>query len=177
LNGTRLSDYRWFLLLLVPLAGLLIFRTETGAEAARITGLNILTVLQILPPVLILVGLLDVWVPREIMLRHMGEEAGIRGFLLAFLLGSVAAGPLYVAFPIAALLARKGARLAVILYFVGTWISAKLPLVMFEAANLGWSFTLIHLAVSQVFYLAGALVIEKLVNRGRVIETLSACAD
>ena len=53
------------------------------------------TMLLVIPPIFILLGLLDVWVPREKMIRYMGEGSGVKGTVLAFLLGSFAAGPLY----------------------------------------------------------------------------------
>lgn len=73
----------------------------------------------ILPPVLVLIGLLDVWIPKETFIRHMGQDSGIKGLLFAFLLGSISAGPPIIAFPIAAMLAKKGALYAYILFFVG----------------------------------------------------------
>ena len=57
--------------------------------------------LLVLPPIFILIGLLDVWIPKETMIRLMGEGSGIKGVLLAFLFGTVAVGPLYAAFPVA----------------------------------------------------------------------------
>ncbi len=167
------KQYRWTIGLLAILIIIFIINRNTGLEALRITGNNIFTVLLVLPPTLILIGLLDVWIPRETMILHMGEESGWKGFLLAFLLGSVAAGPLFVAFPIAAVLAKKGVRLACILFFMGTWVSAKLPLVMFEASNMGWLFTMLHLGTSLPLYLLGSFIIEKIVNKKEVTDRLS----
>ena len=64
--------------------------------------------LLVIPPIFILLGLLDVWVPREKMMRFMGPSSGMKGGVLAFLLGSFAAGPLYGAFPVAAVLDEEG---------------------------------------------------------------------
>jgi hypothetical protein len=56
----------------------------------------------------------------------MGEGSGPKGVALAFLLGSFAAGPLYGAFPFAAVLMKKGASFMNIL--VIAWaIKAALP--------------------------------------------------
>lgn len=35
--------------------------------------------LSIIPPIFILLGLLDVWVQRETMIKLMGKESGILG--------------------------------------------------------------------------------------------------
>lgn len=44
---------------------------------------------------------------KETLMKYMGEKSGIYGILFSLLLGGIAAGPLYVAFPIAALLLKK----------------------------------------------------------------------
>lgn len=108
------------------------------------------TMLLVIPPIFILLGLLDVWVPREKMIRYMGEGSGVKGTVLAFLLGSFAAGPLYGAFPFAAVLMKKGASFTNILIFIGAWSTTKIPMLLFEMAALGKRFALSRLAVDIV---------------------------
>lgn len=105
------------------------------------------TMLLVIPPIFILLGLLDVWVPREKMIRYMGSGSGLKGGLLAFLLGSFAAGPLYGAFPVAAVLVKKGSSFTNILIFIGAWSTTKLPMLLFEASALGPRFALSRLAI------------------------------
>lgn len=80
------------------------------------------------------------------------------------MLGTVAAGPLYVAFPMRILLLRKGAKLSNVIFFLGVWSSTKLPILLFEAVSLGINFTLIHIAVSVPLYLLTAFYIERSVS-------------
>lgn len=72
-----------------------------------------------IPPVFILMGLLDAWAPKETFIRYMGESSGLNGVLTALVLGSAATGPLYIAFPIAMPLIKKKAKLAYVLFFLG----------------------------------------------------------
>ena len=123
---------------------------ELGLESIRNTGLNILDMLKVLPPIFLLIGLFDVWVPRETLMPLMGEKSGLKGALLAFALGSFTAGPLYAAFPVAAILMKKGARYANVLIFIGAWSSTKLPLMLFESTSLGGTFTLVRLVVNLI---------------------------
>ena len=102
----------------------------------------------ILPPILILLGLIDVWVSRDRMVRFLGEGSGIRGVIIAIIMGSVLAGPLYAAFPIAAMLMKKGARFINILVFIGAWSITKIPMLLFEISALGLRFALLRLAIS-----------------------------
>ena len=84
------------------------------------------------------------------MTKFMGEGSGIRGIIIAIIMGSVAAGPLYAAFPIAAMLMKKGAKLTNILIFIGAWSTTKIPMLLFEISALGARFALTRLALSII---------------------------
>jgi len=113
-------------------------------------GFQAKTILFVIPPIFILLGLLDVWVPREKMIRFMGPGSGVKGRVLAFLLGSFAAGPLYGAFPFAAVLMKKGADFTNILIFIGAWSTTKIPMLLFEMSALGERFALSRLAIDII---------------------------
>ncbi len=126
------------------------------------------TMLMVIPPIFILLGLLDVWVPREQMMRFMGPGSGLKGGVLAFLLGSFAAGPLYGAFPVAAVLMKKGASFANILIFLGAWSTTKIPMLLFEMSALGIRFALSRLAIDIVGIVVIAFAIMKALPRSEV---------
>ena len=83
-------------------------------------------------------------------------------FCWRFLLGSAAAGPLYAAFPFAGVLLKKGVRLRNVFVFIGAWSTTKIPLLLFEAASLGWQYTLLRLGCNLVGILLIALLLEKM---------------
>ncbi len=143
-----LKRYKLSIFMLAILVFMNIFLPEKGREANNITISNFGEMLSVVPPIFLLLGLLDVWVPREKMIKYMGEGSGLVGILLAFGLGTAAAGPLYAAFPIAATLLKKGANISNVLIFVGTWSTAKIPLLLFEASSLGWKFTITRLIIN-----------------------------
>ena len=160
-----IKTYKWAILMFLAMTALALTVPQTGSKAMQITWNNTRTMLGILPPILLLIGLLDVWVPKEVMIKYMGEHSGIVGLLVAFLLGSLAAGPLYAAFPIAAILLKKEAKLTYVLFFLGVWSSAKIPMVMFEMASFGVKFTVIHIVSNLSVFLLGAYVIEKILPK------------
>jgi len=104
--------------------------------------------LKILPFAFILIGLFEVWVKRETVERHFGEESGIRGYIWAVLLAGTTVGGLYVAFPVAYSLYGKGAKLSVIFTYIGASAICRIPMAIFEASFLGIKFTAIRLLVS-----------------------------
>lgn len=160
-----LKKYKWSVVLISAIIILNIYDGSIGAKANEITLSNFLSMFSILPPILLLIGLLDVWVPKEVMIKYMGEHAGVKGILIAFLLGSFAAGPLYAAFPIAAILLKKNAKISYVLFFLGVWSSAKLPMVMFEYTSFGAKFTIIHIMSNLIIFFIGAIMVEKLLSK------------
>lgn len=143
-----LRKYRFASLTLLALAVLGACDLGLGKKAVATIGYSLREMLLVIPPIFVLLGLLDVWVPRETMIRLMGKGSGLRGTALAVLLGSVAAGPLYAAFPVAAVLARKGASFQNVAVFLGAWSTTKIPMFLFEITALGPRFALTRLALN-----------------------------
>lgn len=139
--------YRAFLLALAALVVLLILRPALAPAVGKSLASQLVTLALVVPPIFLLLGLLDVWVPRETMIRFMGPGAGIKGKLIAFALGSAAAGPLYGAFPVASVLMKKGASITNIFIFIGAWSTTKIPMLLFEIQALGVRFALARLAI------------------------------
>ncbi|PNS38758.1 permease [Mesotoga sp. B105.6.4] len=138
---------------------------QLGRSALSITGSSFLEMLSVIPPILILLGLLDVWIPRERIIRHLGEESGIKGIVLSFILGAAAAGTLYGAFPIVAVFLKKGVKFSNVLIFIGAWSTTKIPMFMFEMGSLGIGFALLRLAINIPGILLMAVVLEGLTGK------------
>lgn len=153
--------YKIFILLLsINIAAIVLF-PSMGRKAFQLTGSNMLEMLSVLPPIFILLGLLDVWVKRETMIKYMGDNSGMMGVLLAFFLGSAAAGPLYAAFPVADVLLKKGSKLSNVFVMLGAWSTTKIPLILFEASALGLKFMLVRFIMDLIGIVMIAYITEK----------------
>lgn len=159
-----LKRYWIFLLLLIVNVVIGLIFPEIGKRTLEISKQNVIEMLLVIPPIFVLLGLLDVWVDRTTMVKFMGKGSGIKGVLIAFLLGSAAAGPLYAAFPVAGVMMKKGSSLFNIFVFIGAWSTTKIPMLTFEAASLGLTFTLLRLGLSIVGILIIAFVTEKILS-------------
>lgn len=126
---------------------------------------QVISTLKIVPPIFLLIGLLDIWVPKETMIRLMGEKSGIRGILIALFIGTMSAGPLIAAFPVAQVMLKKGARYSNVLFFLTVWASAKLPILFYQITELGLTYTLLTNVTLLVVYLIGTLFIEKILSK------------
>ena len=133
---------------------------ELAVQSVRQWVSGIGQVLAIVPSVLILIGLFDAWVPKEVVERGFGPRSGLRGVLLALLLGTGSAGPLYAAFPIGISLLEKGARTANVVIFLGAWATIKIPMLMMESAFLGTRFAMLRLAMTLPGIIACGFAME-----------------
>lgn len=160
--GSRLAEYRVVVVLLAVNLALAFLRPGLAAASVATSGGFLVEVLLTLPPILALMGLLDAWVPRAFVESRLGQGSGALGTLLAMLLGTAAAGPLYAAFPIAVALRGKGARLANVVVFLGAWASLKLPLLLLEGSFVGLRFALLRLALTAPCVLGMGWLMERL---------------
>jgi len=134
-----------------------------GFSPGKQIGLNFVTfsveMLKILPCAFILIGLFEVWIKRETVEKHFGEESGIRGYIWAVLLAGTTVGGLYVAFPVAYSLYSKGAKLSVIFTYIGASAICRIPMTIFEASFLGIKFTAIRLLVSLPLVIIASILL------------------
>ena len=172
--SASLAPYRLFLLLAAADLLLWPLAPALARGAATTTWGFLVEVATVLPPILVLLGLLDVWVPRRLVEAQLGPGSGWRGLGLAMLLGTAAAGPLYAAFPVAVSLQRKGARLATVVVFLGTWAAIKTPMVMMESSFVGLRFALLRLALTVPAVLAIGWLMERLLPGHQPVADVAA---
>jgi len=165
---------------LAALAALIAF-VLVYPDRAPLVGASLLsqvtTMLLVVPPIFLLLGLLDVWVPREQMMKYMGEGSGLKGVLIAFSLGSAAAGPLYGAFPVASVLMKKGASFMNILIFIGAWSTTKIPMLLFEMKALGYRFALARLAIDIVGIVIIAMALKAAIGKKEIDRILVTAGE
>jgi uncharacterized membrane protein YraQ (UPF0718 family) len=137
---------------------------DLGSRVLKSTGMNFAQMLGIIPPIFLLIGLLDVWVPREKVIKYMGQNSGFIGVVLGIALGIAAAGPLYAAFPLAAVMIKKGAKFSNIIVFLGAWSTMKVPMFLFEMASLGYKFAITRWLLSLAGILLMSWFIDKLMS-------------
>jgi len=141
----------------------------TGFNPGQQIGQNFasfsVAMLKILPGAFILIGLFEVWVKRETVEKHLGEESGIKGYLWVILLSGTTVGGLYLAFPVAYALYSKGAKLSVIFTYLGAAAICRIPMAIFEASFLGIKFTVIRWLVSLPLVIITSILLGNYLTR------------
>lgn len=163
-----MKRYKFFIITLVILSVLFIVNRELGVKAVGITAYSLKEMVLVIPPVFILLGLLDNWVPKETMIKYMGEDSGVKGMVLALFIGSAAAGPLYGAFPVAAVFMKKGVKFSNVIIFLGAWSTTKIPMFLFEMASLGSKFALSRLVIDIFGIIIMARIVSNLIPKEEI---------
>lgn len=167
---------RWLFLIIgvVGWAALFLLKREDAFRALKTAAGFLLEMAQILPPVTLLSAVTAVWMPKETVIALLGRASGIKGKLLSLFIGTIAAGPVYAAFPLCTVLLSKGASVSNITLILGAWAVIKLPMVLIEMKYLGFAFTGIRYAVALPLLILTSVLMEKLVPQPEVIPPVPA---
>jgi len=145
----------------------LLINFKPGIAITKNFGLFSIQMLKVLPAVFILIGLFDVWIKKETVIKHLGKGGGIKSFMWVFLLAAPMAGGLLPGFPVAYTLYKKGARLTVVLTFLGAVGIARAPMVFFESAFLGWRFSVIRIIASIPLVVLTGITLGKALEKNK----------
>jgi len=131
----------------------------------KLIGLNFIDfsidMLKVIPCAFILIGLFEVWVKKETIEKHLGESSSFKGYLWVILLSSTTVGGIYMALPIAHSLYKKGAKLSIVLTYLGASTLTRIPMTIFEASFLGIKFSIIRLVLAIPLIILSSILISK----------------
>lgn len=157
-------DWLVFALCAGVFASLTVLYPPQGIASARAAWRYSLEMIQIMPAVLVLMGLFSVWVSKEAVVRYLGQGSGIKGTTIALLFGTLPTGPLYVAFPLARTLLDKGASVRNVVVFLSAWACIKIPQELVEIEFLGLEFAALRLGWTVVFVALMGWTIETILG-------------
>jgi len=143
----------------------LIFNFKPGTKIGDNFLLFAIDMFKLLPPAFVLVGLFMVWVDRQTIEKFFGESTGLMGHLAAIILACTTLYPFVVVIPMAAALSKKGARLSIVLTYLGASAICRIPMTIFEASFLGLKFSIIRYLVSLPLIVLSSIFMEKLVGK------------
>jgi len=156
---------QWLLLLAIALYAWGFAVTPDRARTAlEVSGRSFASVLLLVIAVMGLVGVIQVWISRELVSRLLGREAGIRALLVAAACGTVLIGPAYILFPLLMSIRLQGARWAVIVTVLAAY-AVKIPMIPRESQFLGWGFSLSRSLLTILFAIPIGLFVEAVMER------------
>lgn len=144
---------------------LFIFKQNLAITSVKNSGYYLIEMLQIMPVIFVLTALLDTWIPKEIIMKYLGEGAKLKGVFLSFVMGSISAGPIYSAFPICIMLLNKGASIRNIVIILSSWAVIKLPMLLNEVKFLGLKFMIVRWILTVLAILVFSCITGKIVKK------------
>jgi len=137
------------------------YRRDGSLQRGILNGLKTLQrSLMLLALAFMIVGFITVLAPQQLVETWIGPESGLRGLLLADVLGALLPGGPYVVFPLISALYQTGAGLGPAVTLITSWAMLALISVTFEISFMGWRFTAVRMGLGLLFpILAGLLAI------------------
>ena len=126
--------------------------------------------IEIMPVIFGMIVLIEVSLPRKVIVKNMGDSSGIKGIILAFLMGMLSAGPIYAAFPITKALYKKGASTKNIVIIVSSWAVIKVPMLVNEAKFLGLKFMAVWWVLTIIGILIIGTIMDKMINKDEALD-------
>jgi len=162
----KIKPYIWLASFAIFSVGSFWFGFDPGKTIYQSFTKSFIEMITFIPFLFIIVGLFDVWFPKEKIEKHIGKDSGIKGILTVIVLAMLQAGPLYGAFPVAYILYKKGASIKNIFIYLGAFSTLKIPMLGIEIGYLGLKFTLARTLVAlPLFILIGYFMEWYLKNR------------
>jgi uncharacterized membrane protein YraQ (UPF0718 family) len=162
----QLKKYIFPVVFLVLIAFSYVIDFSSGKQIGLNFWMFFKEMILFLPLMFVLIGLFDVWIPREKIEKHIGQDSGWKGTGFVILLATLQAGPLYGAFPFAYILWKKGCSIRNIFIYLGAFSTIKIPMVAFEIGFLGLKFSLLRTLITlPVFIIIGYIMESYLKNK------------
>lgn len=122
------------------------FTAFVNAEATLISLKSSLTILYSLIPIFIFIititALINYFVKPKHIIKHLGEDSGVKGLFYAIISGVLIHGPLYMWYGVIKEIREGGAKEQLLITFLFAR-AVKLPLLVFMIDLFGLGFTLI----------------------------------
>ncbi|WP_427339096.1 permease [Caloranaerobacter sp. DY30410] len=161
------------LLTLVILIYLVLFliNTDKAILSVKNSMYYVKEMLEIMPAIFVITALIEKNVPKKLILNSLGENSGIKGIVLSFILGSFSAGPIYAAFPVCRTLIKKGASISNIVIILSSWAVIKVPMLLNEAKFLGIKFMFLRWILTIISILCMSYLVSLFVKYDNIPNT------
>jgi len=136
------------------LASLIADRGKT-VKSFRIAVRKMLKIAPAFLTMTILVSIVLYLVPDETILRYLGHESKLLGFLIAYAIGSISLMPGFIAFPLCGMLLEKGVPYMILSGFSTTLMMVGILTFPVEKAYLGTKVAILR----NLIYLVVAVVV------------------
>lgn len=160
----KIKENLFLVFIVLAYAVIFFMKPQMGVQAVQNSGYYIKEMLLIMPVIFILTALLDTWVPKQTIMKYLGQGSKFKGIVLSFALGAISAGPVYAAFPICIMLHKKGATIRNIVIILSSWAVIKIPMLINEMKFLGPKFMIVRWILTVIAILIFSWIASRIVK-------------
>lgn len=124
---------------------------------------TLLTILPIFAIIIILTALINFFVSPKSIAKHLGEDSGIKGYLIALIAGILSHGPMYAWYPMIEDLKKHSVKSGIIVTFFYAR-GLKLPMLPIMVVYFGLLFTVIISILIIIFSLLQGWFVDKFIE-------------
>jgi len=117
----------------------------------KTAGKMFLQIIPILIAAFIIAGMVQALIPREFIVKWLGQEAGLKGILFGTVAGGLTPGGPFVSFPIVASIYKSGAGIGTVVAYVTAWSLVAVGRLPYEFSLISPKFAMIRLACTFFF--------------------------
>lgn len=130
-------------------------------------GKGIRMFVKILPTllsVMIMVSVVMYFVPKEFLIKYLGDNAGAGAYVFAAIIGAVSIIPGFISYPLAGILVNTGVSYAVISVFISTLKMVGILTIPLEAKFFGYKISILRNSLAFAGALAVGLLMALIYN-------------
>lgn len=158
------------LLVLITYLLLVILDIEKAYSSFNNSLYYLKEMLIVMPVVIIFTILISAWIPQKTIIKSLGNNSGVKGNLIAILIGMLSTGPIYAAFPIAGIIKQKGGSTQNVVIILSAWAVIKVPMLINEVKFLGFDFMITRWILTIIAIIIMAKLTEFLVDKKEIKE-------
>lgn len=155
----------WYFLGVVVLIYFIILLVNLKAfMSSLIFFKNILiTVLPVLFLIFILIALTNYFVKPKFLIKYLGKNSGIKGWIISIIAGIISSGPIYMWYPLLNDLQKQGVKSGLIATFLYNR-AVKIPLLPLLIFYFGIIYSLVLMFVMIIVSVLQGIIIEKIME-------------
>ena len=130
--------------------------------------------LKILPIIgggILLVGSMHLLLPSKYIGKWLGKDSGIKGIIIATIVGGITPGGPMVSFPLLISLRSKGADIGSLVSYITAWTTISFTrTIAWEIPLMGIEFTIIRLISSLALPIIAGILFRKIFNHENILD-------
>ncbi len=127
------------------------------------TGITLLKISPIFILIFIIMVLSNLFLTPELVKKHFGKEAGLKGWVYSLLFGILVAGPPYALYPMLKNMKEHGLETKYMATFLYNR-NVKIPLLPAMIYYFGWQYTVVMTVLVIIFSVFNGLILDAIVK-------------